>query len=106
MVAVIAVVLFFAVMAMVSSHETAESLVREWACKNDMELVKCHLRLFRRGPFWQDGAEPSLWGGQRRGDMVFRIEVRDAEGLCHKGYARCRVSLFERGTTSVILDNA
>ena len=54
-------------------------IVRKWARDNNYTLLKTELRMFRKGPYFLSG----------RNQAVYRVLVRDASGLKHKGWVRC-----------------
>ena len=57
----------------------SQEMVREWAEKNSLELEESEFRMFRRGPFW--------WSG--KGQVVYRVAVRDGQGRLRRGWVRC-----------------
>lgn len=59
--------------------QRSENMLRRWAAEHGYELLRAEFRMFRKGPF--------IWSS--RSQVVYRIEVRDAEGNTHAGWARC-----------------
>ena len=57
----------------------SERIVREWAVKNGLDLEEAEFRMFRKGPFWFSG----------RGQVVYRVAARDAQGRLRRGWVRC-----------------
>lgn len=57
----------------------SQKLLRRWAEENRYELLRARHRMFRKGPF--------IWSS--RGQTVYRVEVRDKQGLVRKGWVRC-----------------
>ena len=57
----------------------AQTLLKGWAEENGYEILDAEPRLFRRGPYF--------WSG--RGQVVYRVWVRDREGVERLGWVRC-----------------
>jgi hypothetical protein len=57
----------------------SRKLVRKWAEENDYTLLKMEHRLFRKGPYLLTG----------RNQAVFKVVVRDENGLKQTGWVRC-----------------
>lgn len=69
-----------AIAACAAQHVRGRNMVRDWAYREGMELIAADLCWFWRGPFW-------LRSG--KGNLVYRVLVRDAAGDMHSGYVRC-----------------
>ncbi len=60
-------------------YRRANILLEGWAARNDYHIIHKEYRWIRRGPFfWVTG----------RGQVVFRIEVADREGLRQSAFVR------------------
>ena len=60
-------------------YRRANTLLEEWAARNDYHIVSREYRWFRRGRFfWFTG----------RGQIVFHVEIVDSEGLLRSGLVR------------------
>jgi len=57
----------------------SQKLLKGWANENGYEFVRVEYRMFRKGPF--------VWSG--RGQTVYRVEVRDRQGVERQGWVRC-----------------
>ena len=57
----------------------SQKLLKRWADDNGFESLHVEHRMFRKGPFF--------WSG--RGQTVYRVEVRDEQGVERKGWVRC-----------------
>ena len=57
----------------------SQKLLKHWADENGYEFLHVEHRMFRKGPF--------VWSS--RGQTVYRVEVRDEQGLERKGWVRC-----------------
>jgi hypothetical protein len=57
----------------------SRSMLKGWADENGYELLCAEHRMFRKGPF--------VWSS--RGQSVYRVEVRDEQGVERKGWVRC-----------------
>jgi len=53
-------------------------LLKEWAEKNRYDIIHAEYRLFCKGPF--------MWSS--RGQAIYRVEIRDAQGNERKGWVR------------------
>ncbi len=54
-------------------------LLRRWAADNGFELLEYNYRMIRKGPFW--------WS--QRGQVVYRVRIRDRQGRERAGWVRC-----------------
>ena len=69
----------FNIALLVWNFRRANNLLEDWAARNDYRIIHKEYRWFRRGPFfWFTG----------RGQIVFRIEVADREGLQQNAFVR------------------
>ncbi len=57
----------------------SRKMVRRWAEENGYTLLKMEHRLFRKGPYLLTG----------RNQAVFKVWVRDENGLKQMGWVRC-----------------
>jgi hypothetical protein len=57
----------------------SQKLLKRWAEENGVEFIDAEYRMFRKGPF--------VWSS--RGQTVYRVEVRDTQGIERKGWVRC-----------------
>ena len=57
----------------------ARDLLEGWAEENGYEILESEQRLFRRGPYF--------WSG--RGQVIYRVSVRDSAGVERLGWVRC-----------------
>jgi hypothetical protein len=57
----------------------SQKLLKRWAADNGVELLHVEHRMFRKGPF--------IWSS--RSQSVYRVEVRDQQGVVRKGWVRC-----------------
>ena len=57
----------------------SQKLLKDWANGNGYQFLSVEYRMFRKGPF--------VWSG--RGQTVYRVEVRDEQGVERKGWVRC-----------------
>jgi hypothetical protein len=57
----------------------SQKLLKGWANENGYEFLHVEYRMFRKGPFF--------WSG--RGQTVYRVMVRDRQGVERKGWVRC-----------------
>ena len=57
----------------------SQQMLRDWAVKMGLELEESELRMFVRGPFW--------WSS--KGQVVYRVAVRDAQGRLRRGWVQC-----------------
>jgi hypothetical protein len=57
----------------------SQKLLKRWAADSGVELLHAEHRMFRKGPF--------VWSS--RSQSVYRVEVRDPQGVVHKGWVRC-----------------
>ena len=55
-------------------------MLNDWAARNGFELMSCEYCWLWRGPFFFRSS---------KGQAVYRILVRDAQGRQRSGYARC-----------------
>ena len=78
-IALIGILLAFAVLYGYFYSRRARSLLEGWATKNGVGLVYAERRLLRKGPF--------IWSS--RGQVVYRIEVLDQKGNDRRGWVRC-----------------
>src|SRR5438046_896289 len=58
----------------------SQTMLDEWAKENDYQILESSYRIFLRGPF--------LWTTSR-GQAVYYVKVRDADGVSHSGWVRC-----------------
>jgi hypothetical protein len=58
----------------------SRTLLRGWAAQNGFEILHSEFRFFRRGPFF--------WTTSK-GQTVYYVRVRDAEGQTRSGWVRC-----------------
>jgi hypothetical protein len=78
------VVAFFVILGIVAlvlylHISRSQKLLKRWAEENGVEFIDAEYRMFRKGPF--------VWSS--RGQTVYRVEVRDAQGVERKGWVRC-----------------
>jgi hypothetical protein len=57
----------------------AQTLLRGWAEEHGYEILEAEQRIFRKGPY--------VWSA--RGQVVYRVWVRDGEGAERLGWVRC-----------------
>jgi hypothetical protein len=57
----------------------SQKLLKRWADENRYEFLHVEHRMFRKGPF----------AFSSRGQSVYRVEVRDEQGIERKGWVRC-----------------
>ena len=57
----------------------SRDLLKRWADENGYEITHAEHRMFRKGPYVFSS----------RGQTVYRVEVRDPQGLARKGWVRC-----------------
>jgi hypothetical protein len=57
----------------------ARDLLEGWAEENGYEILESEHRFFRKGPY--------IWSG--RGQVVYRVWVRDSAGVERLGWVRC-----------------
>jgi hypothetical protein len=57
----------------------AQTLLKGWAEENGYEILEAEHRLFRKGPY--------VWSA--RGQVVYRVRVRDQHGVERLGWVRC-----------------
>lgn len=58
----------------------SDEILDEWCSQNGFALLSSKRRNFKRGPYsWTTG----------KGQVVFYVTVRDAEGETRSGYVRC-----------------
>ena len=57
----------------------SQKLLKGWAAENGYQFLHVEHRMFRKGPF--------AWSA--RGQSVYRVEVRDEQGVERKGWVRC-----------------
>jgi hypothetical protein len=57
----------------------SQTLLKRWAQEHGYTFLHVEHRMFRKGPF--------VWSS--RGQSVYRVEVRDEQGLERKGWVRC-----------------
>ena len=57
----------------------SQKLLKRWAGENGYEFLRAEYRMFRKGPF--------VWSS--RGQTVYRVEVRDKQGVERTGWVRC-----------------
>jgi hypothetical protein len=80
---VLLVILILAIFAW--SLSKSEAVLNAWADSNGYEIVRQQRRFFDKGPyFWS----PNGW------QTVFRVIVRDAQGLTRKAWVRCGNSVL------------
>jgi len=73
------VILIVGVALTVLRFSRASSMLRDWAASNGYEIVNQEYCWFWPGPFLLR---------KSKGQMVYRIEVRDQHGNARSGYAR------------------
>jgi hypothetical protein len=69
----------FVVVALYFQIRRAQTLLRKWAQENGYEILDAEHRVFRKGPY--------IWSA--RGQAVYRVWVRDREGVERLGWVRC-----------------
>ena len=57
----------------------AQTLLRSWAEEHGYEVLEAEHRIFRKGPY--------IWSA--RGQVVYRVWVRDRGGVERLGWVRC-----------------
>jgi len=58
----------------------SRSILEEWAYENGFEILSSEQRSLLKGPFFLRSS---------RGQIVYYVTVRDAEGQLRKGWVRC-----------------
>ena len=66
--------------ASIAHHKRGRSMLEDWAARNGFALISAEECWLWRGPFW-------LRSG--KGNVVYRVTVRDRDGLQRSGYVRC-----------------
>lgn len=75
----IALFLAFAIGMVVFSYGRSHAILQSWAARNGFEIIEKRQPLFWRGPFfWTSG----------KGQAVFRVTVRDQQGVMRSGWVR------------------
>ena len=75
----IAVLVGFVAFVIYIRMRRARDMLEGWAEENGYEILESEHRLFRKGPY--------IWSG--RGQVVYRVWVRDREGVERLGWVRC-----------------
>jgi hypothetical protein len=83
----------FAIGSFVWTFSRSGSMLQRWAEENGYTLISSEYRWLARGPYW--------WR-TNKGQTVYRIEVRDANGNHRSGWARCGGWFF--GLLSDVVD--
>lgn len=78
-----------AILALALQFVRVGSILDRWAARNGYQIIERESRLVKLGPFTLNTS---------RGQVVYRVAVRDREGNVRKGYVRCGGALL--GTLS------
>jgi hypothetical protein len=76
--AIVVLAVFVAVVIYLQIRRSQAILAR-WAEENGYEVLASEHRVFRKGPY--------VWSG--RGQVIYRVRVRDGEGVERRGWVRC-----------------
>ncbi|MGC4015719.1 MAG: hypothetical protein QM755_14525 [Luteolibacter sp.] len=66
-------------------HSRAQELLEDWAAGSGYQLLDYEVRTMLRGPFWLNSSKSQI---------VYRITIRDRDGLTMHGWVRCGGWLF------------